>query len=80
MGKLADLIADEKSSALPRCTVGAIIATASKDIVAELHTLLADESVTSADIASALTQVGHAVKPQTMRRHRRGECACGPAS
>ena len=79
MGSLGDALATEAATrkvATP-CTMGLLIDRLDDEDRAELATYLGDPAVTSTAISRALRKSGHALADCTVRRHRRGECACG---
>ena len=70
---------------LPRhqeCGVGLVLDSLDVDLRAAVDDALADPAVAHSRIAAALRQVdallptGRALTPQTIGRHRRGECRC----
>lgn len=64
----------------PSCTLGQIRAELPPDELAFLDEILADRSASASRIARALAKIGQPVRPQTVQRHRRGDCACGDAA
>ena len=80
--KLSDL-ADEHPAAPvkgPPCTMGQIAERLDADDLAVLDGWMGNRSVTGSWIARQLVRAGHQVAPQTVQRHRRGECKCGRAT
>jgi len=80
VGKLADLIDVDRKPNLQVCGVTMLLRSLAKADAADLHAALADGNVASATIARALAALGHTLRSNTIRRHRRGECGCGQAS
>jgi len=62
----------------PACGLGRIIAQLDGENLAALYLMLDNPDWTGADIARALTDEGHDMKPAAVARHRRGECKCDP--
>lgn len=60
----------------PECSVARILRALDEDDRADLVTVLADERFIGKAIADALGQRGHRIGPETIRRHRRGDCLC----
>lgn len=63
-----------------KCTLWkalALLAEQSGDEHAALRAALADRRYTGRQIADALRAEGFEVTPNTVNRHRRGECSCG---
>lgn len=58
----------------PRCGVCLLLETLRGDDLAGLRGALESPVAVSADISRALRAAGHAVRPQAVQRHRRGEC------
>ena len=58
----------------PSCSVGELLKSGSGPELAEA---LADDRLTPGNLARALRARGIAILPQTIRRHRKGECRCG---
>lgn len=46
---------------------------------ADLEQVLADAAIPASAIAKALQARGHAIKQQTVTRHRQRDCSCPPA-
>ena len=77
MGVAAALAADTVRSG-PRCLIGVALGTLTGEDLDALEGALADTSVTSSSISRALTASGTKVGGQAVRRHRAGDCSCGP--
>lgn len=86
MGKLEttpdfdDLLAKEMAPPASNCTVGLILASLEESQRAKVLRAMAEPKTTipSSKIAAALgAVVGREIQPQTLARHRRGECRCG---
>lgn len=58
----------------PRCGVCLLLETLRGEDLAGLQRVLADPLAMSTSISRALIASGHAVRPQALQRHRRGEC------
>ena len=59
----------------PQCTMCRLLLSLPKDDARDLSDALADhDTFTSAGIARALRDEGHACKEGSVSRHRRGEC------
>lgn len=78
----SDLLEAEVSKAGPgsKCVVGKILKGSEEPIVVQLQAAMARDTddVPSSAIARALHKFGIEVDPQSIRRHRRGECKCPP--
>lgn len=61
----------------PPCGVGVLIASDPDGFGAEVVEALDDLDCTAAALSRALAKHGHRVAPDTIRRHRRGDCLCG---
>ena len=73
---LKDALANEtRTRKGPRCTVCALLDTLPADDAAVLGNALANPVIHGSQIARALQAEGHAVRSQTVVRHRRGDCA-----
>jgi hypothetical protein len=59
----------------PTCTVCELLRTLDADDLAALTDALDDASLAHAQIYRALRAEGYAIRPNTVARHRRGECA-----
>lgn len=79
MGQLADAIKAEARVIGGTCTVPGFVAELPKEIRADFNAAIKAGEQT-AKIARALRKLGHPIGDSTLRRHRRGECACGSAS
>lgn len=76
MGKLGEVLAAHKDLPKgPPCTMTVLIAQMDADDREALAAALRSNQ-TSALIARAMTDAGFEVQSSTVRRHRRGECAC----
>lgn len=60
----------------PACSVATILRRSTEEDAAALTAALADERFLLAHIHAALQAEGHPISQGTLRRHRRGECAC----
>jgi hypothetical protein len=60
----------------PACTIGLAIQTMPDSDAELLRAALDNPHAPSSQIAKALTNLGHSVKPYTVQRHRRNECRC----
>lgn len=60
----------------PPCTVAVVLDRLEGDDRADLLRLLADRFVPGTLISRALIARRHAVKPQTIQRHRNALCSC----
>ena len=78
MGQLADAIKAEARAVGGTCTVPGFVALLPKEIRADFNAAIEAGKQTAA-IARALRKIGHPIGDSTLRRHRRGECACGRA-
>lgn len=74
MSLSAALAANRKTLKGPICTVCTLVASLSPDDAKALQEAFADQGFTSAAIARALKAEGHDVSPNTVIRHRKGEC------
>lgn len=76
----AEALAADTVRTGPRCTVGIALQTMTGDDLAALKAALADKDrVTGAAIARALTASGTKIGGSGVRRHRAGDCSCGPS-
>ena len=61
------------------CSVGTLLAALPKAEADALRGILADKAWTHESIFDTLIEEGHEVGRQTIGRHRRGQCRCGPS-
>ena len=59
-----------------RCTVGLILPKLEAKDRADLEKALGDLNILATVISKVLTQRGHRVGPEAVRRHRRRLCGC----
>lgn len=59
-----------------RCSIAVLLETFDADDARDLRLLLADPDVPATLIARALSNRGHKVQGQTVRRHRKRDCSC----
>jgi len=60
----------------PACTFGRLTVTLPKDDLKDLAELLADCTITAAQIKRGLASIGVKMSASTVSRHRLGDCAC----
>lgn len=77
--KFEDAIANEIKAHRkgPPCSMGALIGDLDEADRKALQAALDDPKVAHTWIARALTGVGRRMNPDTVARHRRGDCDCG---
>lgn len=73
---LDDLAAPAPTRKGPTCTVGRLLTTLSPIERDRLQAALDDPDWTSAHLTRVLGKHGTRMAPQTIQRHRRGECLC----
>lgn len=74
---IKDIIDQEsRRNVRAECSVFTILHDLPQEDVPDLLAALRNENLTGAVIARALTAAGYRVSGQTLRRHRKGECAC----
>lgn len=77
MSLLDDLQAVEHNRIGARCSVGTLLGRMTDEDRAVLLGWLADDSITSVRIATALRkQIAPTMGDSTIQRHRRGACSC----
>lgn len=76
MSKLAAAIAATSQKTGPVCSVALLSERLPKAERADLHAAIADPAIQASAIVRGLAAIGHKVDYTTLRRHRRGECAC----
>lgn len=73
---LADALSKERNLLPgPRCTTCQLVDRLDDADRAALAMAMQDESVTTTTITRALNSEGHSISSESVRRHRRGECA-----
>jgi hypothetical protein len=77
VGRIAELVGQHAARSGPACRVESILSQYTKAERAEWEAALADDSVTTAQIARAFRADGRDVAASTIARHIRRECACG---
>lgn len=78
---MSDLFKDimsENDRTVDICGMVKLLATMSDEDRADVQRALDNPTVTVAAIDRALRKHGYVTNPTTMRRHRRGDCCCGP--
>lgn len=60
----------------PDCSMGTILRTLPEQESQAVQAALDNPDWTAAALARLLTQEGHRVQDNTVRRHRRGDCLC----
>ena len=76
---LSDLIQAEKKNPGTKCTFQQyILRTLNPEDIKALNDALDDQDVAGSQIHRALVKAGFALGKDTVRRHRSGECSCGP--
>lgn len=75
MSAFADALAAVPPTRRPSCTMGLAMAGMDEDDRSDLERAL-DGEWTNKQIAQALQALGLDVEPQTVGRHRNGECKC----
>lgn len=75
--KFSEALASEEAAHRkgPPCSLGALLTEMDAEDVAALQAALASQRPHTW-IARALGSIGHKVLPDTVKRHRRGECQC----
>ena len=77
MPSLAELAKpDYRVSKGPGCTIGVALRSLPEPDALLLEAALENPHAPASQIARALTELGHNVKPYTVHRHRRAECRC----
>jgi hypothetical protein len=74
--KLSSAIAAEQSRRSSKCGVGVALKTLPPAEATELIAALADEVVQHTALSRALRVVDLTIHPDTIARHRRGDCGC----
>ena len=75
MGLKEAIAAHSNSRPGYRCTVCTLLDELPKDDAEALREALRDPAVKGSWIAKALESEGHAIRQNTVTRHRRGDCA-----
>jgi hypothetical protein len=77
LSTLADAIASEARKGSGKCTTGILLGRLPKAEAADLQAALDDDlGVSAALLERAMRTLGHALRAENIRVHRKGECAC----
>lgn len=73
---LSEFEAEQRIPNRPQCRLGALLGALPEDQRAKLEAALADGLLRHTSIARVLGRWGHRIAPDSVARHRRGQCAC----
>lgn len=73
---LLDELRQEQSPPKHLCGVAKVLTHMDKKQSADLLAALADPTIMATNISRVLARHGFDVKPDALRRHRKGECLC----
>lgn len=78
MSSILEAIATEQAAFTkgPACTVGQLLDSLPDDERPAVAAALDDPSIPYTVLSRALGKAGHKIGAETIRRHRKGDCAC----
>lgn len=74
--KFADALAQSEKRPGTQCAIARLVTGLDDDDRAALQAAFDSDKVTSSTIARALVEMGFKIAPNTVSRHRRGDCRC----
>lgn len=79
MSSILDAIAAEQAAFRkgPTCSVGLMLDGLSDDERDDVASALDDPAIPYTVLSRGLAKAGHKIGPESIKRHRKGECACG---
>jgi hypothetical protein len=77
MGLLDEVRETQRQAKIIRCPMVPILSAFPAEERAELDEALADPSIEGSTLGKVLKARGYKISDEAVRRHRRGECACG---